>query len=109
MRRLVRWVRRVKKTVRGYVFSDARVGRVCGKEEQPCPSGPDGGADGGRLVAAEVVQNGDGVWSQRRDQSLLDIGAESLAIDRPVDHPGCDDPVMAQRGDERHASPLSSD
>ena len=47
--------------------------------------------------------------SQRRDQNLLDIGAESLAIDRPVDHPGCHDPVMAQRGDERHASAFRSD
>ena len=56
MRRLVRWVRRVKKTVRGTVFSDARVARVWGKEEQPCPDALDGGADGGSLVAAEVVQ-----------------------------------------------------
>ena len=56
MRRLVRWVRRVKKTVRGAVLSDARVGRIWGKEEQPCPGAPDGGAEGGSLVAAEVDQ-----------------------------------------------------
>ena len=38
------------------LFDGVEVGRVWGKEEQPCPGAPDGGADGGSLVAAEVVQ-----------------------------------------------------
>ena len=64
-------------------------------------------ADGGCLVAAEVVHDDNVVGPQFRDQNLLDIGAEARAIDRPVDHPRGDDAVVAQGGDEGHGVPVT--
>ena len=57
-------------------------------------------------MATEVVKDHDVILAQGRDQNLLDAGAESLAIDRPVDHPRGGDRIMAQGGDERQGVPV---
>lgn len=47
-------------------------------------------------MAPEVVHDDDVARRQGRDEELLDIGGEELAIDRPVEHAGRIDPVAAQ-------------
>ena len=58
------------------------------------------------MIRGIIFPTQDVVWTQGRDQNLLDIGPEYLAVDRPVDDPGGGDPVMAQRGDEGHGVPM---
>ena len=53
------------------------------------------------------MTNTDVVRAQGRDQDLFDIGPEYLAIDRPIDHPRRDDPVMTQRRNESHGVPVT--
>ena len=53
----------------------------------------------GRRAGAGRAQGGDG--------NLLDTGAECFAVDRPGDHPGGHDAVLAQGGDEGHGVPMS--
>jgi hypothetical protein len=38
---------------------------------------------------------------------LLDIGEEELAVDRPVEHAGCVDPVVTQRREEGQRAPFA--
>jgi hypothetical protein len=44
---------------------------------------------------------------QGRQQELLDVGPEALAVDRAVDDAGRRDAIMAQRGEEGHGSPVA--
>ena len=44
---------------------------------------------------------------QRRDEDLLDVELEALAVDRPVDQPRCVDAVVAQGGQEGHGLPVA--
>ena len=60
----------------------------------------DRGADGGPLMGAEIVHDDDVTPGQGRHQELLDIGRESLAADRAVDHAWRRDGVVAQGGEE---------
>jgi len=45
-------------------------------------------------VAAKVVHDDNVTWGERGYEELLDIGEEELAIDRPVEHAGCVDPIV---------------
>ncbi len=72
------------------------VGRVGRQEEELGAGGADGAADGLAFVAAEIVHDDDVAGLERRDEELLDIGAEALAVDRPVEDAGRIDPVAAQ-------------
>lgn len=67
------------------LFDWVQVGRVGGEKEPPCPSGPDGVADGKSRVAAKIVQNDNVVWTQGRNRHGFDRGLEYLAVDRSVD------------------------
>ena len=58
-------------------------------------------------MAAEIVDDDDAARLERRDQELLDPGGEALAIDRSIDHAGCDDAVMPQAGDEGQRLPMA--
>ena len=71
------------------------------------PPSPDGGPDGGGLVAAKVVQDDDIAGMQRGDQHLLGKDAEDVRVDRAVEDPGRVDPVMAQRSEEGHGIPVA--
>ena len=46
-------------------------------------------------MAAEIVEDDDVALPQGRQEQLLDIGAEALAVDRTVEDAGCGDPVPA--------------
>ncbi len=74
-----------------------------------CSIGFSSGACAGRQdspAPARVVHHGDVVRPQLGDRHLLAPGAEAVAVDRPVDDPGRDDPVMAKRGHEGHRIPV---
>ena len=89
------------------LFDRIEVGAVGWQEQKVCPSGPDGGPDGGLLVAGEVVEDDDVTWPQRRAELLLDPLGEARAIDRLIEHEGRVDPVAAQGGDEGHRFPVT--
>ena len=48
----------------------------------------------------------DVAFGESGHEDLLDIGGEELAVDRPVDDPGCIDPVAAQGSDEGQGFPV---
>ena len=58
------------------------------------------------FVTAEVIHHHHVTWPERRDQHALDISAEDVAVDRPVEHPGRVDPVMAQSGNKGGGVPV---
>jgi hypothetical protein len=58
-------------------------------------------------VRAEIIHDNDIARPQRRQQELLDIGPEALAVDRAVDDAGRRDAIVAQRGEEGHGAPVA--
>lgn len=58
-------------------------------------------------MRAEIVQNHDILWLQRRDQNLLDIEAEPLAIDWPVDEPWRLEAIVAECSQKGHGLPAA--
>lgn len=84
-----------------------QVRRVFGQEDQLGASRSDSLADGLALVASEVVHDDDVAGLERWGEDLLDINPEPLAVYRPVEKPGCLDPVVAQRGQKRHGLPTT--
>lgn len=67
----------------------------------------DRGADGLSLVTAEVVHHDHVARKKCRDEDPLGIRLKGLAVDRAVEGEGRVDPVVAQRGDERHRPPVA--
>ena len=59
------------------------------------------------LVGAEIVEDHDVAWLERRHEELFDIGVEALAVDGPVEQAGRIDAVVAQGGEERRGLPLA--
>ena len=58
------------------------------------------------LVAAEIIKNDDVAWTQDRNEYLLDVDEENLAIDRAIDDEGSLDAVVAQGSDEGQGLPV---
>ena len=58
-------------------------------------------------MAAEIVQDDDVSFPKGRQEQLLDIGAEALAVDRAVEDAGCGDAVPAQCAEEGQSPPSS--
>lgn len=83
------------------------VGRIGRQEPEPGTGGLDGLANGCGLVAAEIVHDDDIARFQHRHELLLDIGAEALTIDRPVEHARRRQPVAAQCGQEGERAPVT--
>jgi hypothetical protein len=46
-------------------------------------------------------------WTRGRDQDLLDVRAEQLAVDGSIDHPRRIDAIVAEGGDEGHGLPMT--
>jgi len=89
------------------LFDRIEVGRVWGQIPELGAGGPDDAAQSGRLVAAEVVQDDDVAGFEHRNELLLDIGTEALAIDRAVeDARGCE-LVAAQSPEEGQGAPVA--
>ena len=67
----------------------------------------DGLSDGLAFVAAEIIEHDDVAGPQGRDEELLDIGAEPLAVDGPVEDAGCVDAVDPERSEEGEGAPAA--
>ena len=83
------------------------VGRVWRQEPEPCACGFDDFAKDNGLVAAEIVQDDDVARPQGRYELLLDISAEGLAVDRPVEDTRGGKPVATQRTKEGQRAPMA--
>jgi hypothetical protein len=83
------------------------IGAVRRQEEDAGACGPDGGAHGAALVAAEIVEDDNVVWLECRDQNLGDVEAEQFAVDWTIDDPRCIDAIMTQRGQKGHGLPMA--
>jgi hypothetical protein len=82
--------------------------RAVGRQEQEMRPGiADQLALRRSFVAAEIVGNDDVAGREGRGESLVDPGGEHLAVDRPDQHEGGDDPVMAQAGQEGQGLPVT--
>jgi hypothetical protein len=57
--------------------------------------------------AAEIVDDDDVAWSQRRHKDLFDVGEEACAVDRAVEDAGRVDAIDTQSGEERHRLPMA--
>ena len=59
------------------------------------------------FVGFEIVEDDDVSRLQSRHEELIDIGAETLAVDGSVKQAGRVDAVVAQGGEERRGLPLA--
>ena len=64
-------------------------------------------ANGLSLVRAQIVHDDDVTVPQRRNQNLLDVEKEGLAVDRSLDEPRSGDAIVAQSGHEGHGLPAA--
>ena len=64
-------------------------------------------AQGGGLVAAEIVHDDDVAGLEGRNELLLDIGAEAFAVDRAVEDARSGEPVAAQGAEEGQRPPVA--
>ena len=77
------------------------------QEQEVSASGSNGRARRLSLVAAQIVEHDNVALDECRDQDLLDVGAEDLAVDGSIDHPRRIDAIMPQGGEEGHGLPVT--
>jgi len=58
-------------------------------------------------VAAEIVHDDDVTLPQRGHENFFDVGPKAFAVDRSLDQPWRDDPIMAQGRQERRRLPAT--
>ena len=58
-------------------------------------------------MTAEVVDDDDVARLERRNQDLLDVGQETLAVDRTIDHTRRVDAIMTEGGQEGQRPPAA--
>src|SRR5579885_2459291 len=80
---------------------------VFGEEEELGAGRADGQAHRPPLVAAEVIHHDDVAWPQARDEDLLDIETEPLAVDRAVEQPRRLEAIATEGGEKGHGLPAS--
>lgn len=81
-----------------------RVGRQVPK---PGAGSSDHVPDGRRLMTSQIIHDDDVAGLQNCDELLLDIGAETLAVDRAVEDARCREPIPAQRAEEGQRAPVA--
>ena len=89
------------------LFDRIEVGTVGRQEQQPRTDAADRVADGGALVARQVVHDDNVAGRERRHEALLDIVGEALTVDRLVEHARGVDPVTAKCREEGHRAPMA--
>ena len=89
------------------LFDGVEVGRVFRQEHQAGSDIPDRLAHRFSFVGSEIVEDDDVARLQRRHEELIDIGAETLAVDGSVKQAGRVDAVVAQGGEESRRLPLA--
>ena len=90
-----------------HLFDWVEIGRVWRQEQQVRASGTDQLTHLAALVRSEIVHDDDVARCQCRRQYLFDVSHECVAVDRPVEHERCRDPIMPQRRQERHRFPMA--
>jgi hypothetical protein len=83
------------------------VGRVFRQEHEAGSDSPDRPPYRLSFVGAEIVEDEDVARLQRRREKLLDITAETLAVDGSVEQAGRIDAIVAKSGEERRLLPLA--
>jgi hypothetical protein len=63
--------------------------------------------DGRRLMTSQIIHDDDVAGLQNGDELLLDISAEALAVDWPVEDTRCREPIPAQRSKEGQRAPMA--
>jgi hypothetical protein len=58
-------------------------------------------------VAAEIVHDDDVAWLKLRDENLLNVGTEALAIDWAIEQARCGEAVAAQGAEESQRPPVA--
>ena len=89
------------------LFDRVQIGAVGWQKHQPRAGGAYGFADGPVLVRSKIVHDDDVARLERRDEDLLDIGKEGLAVDGAIQHEGRGDRVVSQRGEKRQRLPMA--
>ena len=89
------------------LLNGVEVGGVFRQKDEASPDIADRSSHGLSLVGAEIVEDHDVAWLQRRHEELFDIGVEALAVDGPVEQAGRVDAVVAQGGEESRGLPLA--
>lgn len=89
------------------LFDRIEVGGIGRQEPEPCAGRCDDLTDGRRFVAAEIVHDDNVARLEDRHELLLDIGAEALAIDRPVEDAGRGELVATQCAQECQRAPVT--
>ncbi len=83
------------------------IGRIGWERPESCSGGADRAPHGCGLVAAEIVHDDDVARFKDRRELLLDIGAETFAVDWPVEDAGSGEPIMPQRAEKGQRSPMA--
>lgn len=89
------------------LFDGIEVRRVGRQEPEPCAGSLYELAYDGGLVRAEIIHDDDVAGLEYRHKQLLDIGAEALAVDRPVEDARRRQLVAAQSAEEGQRPPVS--
>lgn len=84
-----------------------RSGEYLGRKKSFASHGPESAPDGAALMRAEIVHDDDVARLQGRDEDLLDVEAEALAVDRPLEQPWRVDPIVSQGSEEGHGRPAA--
>ena len=82
------------------------IGAVGGQVEQTGSGVFDRRSDALDLVARQIVEDDDIAGLELGNKELLDLGAELLAVDRPVERARRDETVLPQRADEGRRLPV---
>ena len=89
------------------LFDGVEVGGVFRQEHQAGSDIPDRLAHRLSFVGSEIVEDDDVARLQSRHEELIDIGAETLAVDGSVKQAGRVDAIVAQGGEERRGLRLA--
>ena len=89
------------------LFDGVEVGGVFRQEHEAGSDGPDRLPHRPAFVGAEIVEDDDVARLQRRCEKLLDISAETLAVDGSVEQAGRVNPIVAKSGEEGRGLPLA--
>jgi len=89
------------------LLDGVQIGAVGRQEQQPRADAADCCADGGPLVAGEVVHDHDVARRERGHEELFDILKEARPVDRLIEDTRGIDPIAAQSGKEGHRFPVT--
>jgi len=95
-----------------FEFGEGHLDRIevgtVGRQEQEARAGA--GDEARRfivLMARQIVEDHRVAWAQSRDENLLDIGEETLGVDWPVEHKGCNESLAGEAGKKRRRFPMT--